>query len=283
MEGSWETASWFLGRLNNAYFPDDYGFASVTFSTWIINVIGDYNLCPSSYLRIELINLFLVMVDITSHNWNQALVSVMSACSSLNMDYLTGGSLTGFYNIDLNTITYTLEMLSTEWKGYMIEFDERLAEKLESDIKSRVTIMLHDFACNHSSYPSRHTEPMEVYSLIAIAKTIGACIRLESKRFESDGLYQGQWTILKDYSHNVKVLFETFKMSLQMPQLQEVAASCVMDLVELVLMVNAKMIIERDEIYMQCMINTDELLEELIDSSVIITFFVDIMMDVLLI
>ena len=144
MEGSWETASWFLGRLNNAYFPDDYGFASVTFSTWIINVIGDYNLCPSSYLSIELINLFLVMVDITSHNWNQALVSVMSACSSLNMDYLTGGSLTGFYNIDLNTITYTLEMLSTEWEGYMIEFDERLAEKLESDIKSRVTIMLHD-------------------------------------------------------------------------------------------------------------------------------------------
>ena len=120
---------------------------------------------------------------------------------------------------------------------------------------------------------------MEVYSLIAIAKTIGACIRLESKRFESDGLYQGQWTILKDYSHNVKVLFETFKMSLQMPQLQEVAASCVMDLVELVLMVNAKMIIERDEIYMQYMINRDEL----IDSSVIITFFVDIMMDVLLI
>ena len=268
LEVPWETAAWFVVRLCSSYLSEYYGFASDRLSTWITNSIGDANICSSSYLRIELLHMFLVMVDINDLNWKHALESVMSACSALNIDHFTGDHSTEFFNMDLEAITHILEIFSSECFGYMLEFDESLAEKLESEVNTRVSIILHDVAYNHSAYPSMFKEPMEFYALTALLKTIAAGIQLEYKRFQNDGLYQGQWINLKDFSHTLQVIFSMFKMSLQANQLLELSSSCIMGLIELVLMVNVVMITDLNEIYMHCMINTDELLEEVLDSPV---------------
>ena len=44
LEGPWETAAWFVIRLNRAYDPDVFGFASDRLIDWIINVLADARL-----------------------------------------------------------------------------------------------------------------------------------------------------------------------------------------------------------------------------------------------
>ena len=60
------------------------------------------------------------------------------------MDYLTGGTLTGFYNMDLEAIT-----------------------------------LFNDVAFKHAVYSNMHKEPIEIRGLTALLKTISSILQLE--------------------------------------------------------------------------------------------------------
>ena len=255
LEGSWEATAWMLQGMNNKYNSAEYGCASDQFITWIISVIGDSKLCPNSYLRIQLIDIFMVMADVNKHMTREALESVMSACSILKKDYLQG-------EMNFEGLINTLEMFNQ----LMIEFDENLSAKLHEDVNSRLRIILHDFGFKHSVNPTKYTEPTELTSLNTLLKITSHYIQLEYKAFQKDGVYDFQWVFLINISHAVQVLFKSFKLSFQTPQLIEVASSCIMDLLELVIHVNITLIENGTMMCIQSLNNTNELLEDILGS-----------------
>ena len=254
LEGSWEATAWMLQGMNNKYDSTEYGFASDQFITWIISVIGDSKLCPNSYLRIQLIEIFIVMADVNKHMTREALKSVMSACSILKMDYLQGDM----------TITELLEYLEM-FDALMIEFDEKLSDGLHKEVNRRLAIIFHDFAYKHSVNPTTYKEPTELTALNNLLKNMSHLIQDEYKCFQKEGLYDYLGDSLNDISYAVRVLFKSFKLSIQTPQLIEFAASCIMDLLELVIHINTTLIEDRGMIYIQSLNNTNELLEDILD------------------
>lgn len=258
LEGPWETVAWFVTRLSNDYFSHDYGVASDRLSIWVISVIGDPDLCPRSYLRIELMHLLLVMVDINEKNMEMAFNSIMSGCSTLTLDYLTGGAGTDFFNMSLDSIGFILEMFSSQTlNGYIYEVDRKLVNKLKHIRESRIKILLNDVACNHAVNPSIHKEPIEFDALNAILESTLACVQREYKLFQEDGNYNDDQNCLV-FSNMLGILFDCFRLTLHSPCVIETSASSIMDLVELVLMLNVSPLAVKGEIY--CLHNTERLL-----------------------
>ncbi|CAL4064023.1 unnamed protein product [Meganyctiphanes norvegica] len=98
LEGPWELAAWTLVSESELYYKvwelesglftkEDFGPVSDHFSNWIICVIGDPDLCPNPYLRIELVSL-LLLVDLGLHNCTHAFESLLAAFDSVDLDYL---------------------------------------------------------------------------------------------------------------------------------------------------------------------------------------------------
>ena len=185
LEGSWETAAWFIVRLLRKYYSDDFGFASDHLSDWIIRVVGDPDLCPNSYLRLELMHLLLVMVDVKDYNRTQAFVSVMSACSAVNMDYLSCDPENEFFNMDLNGITYILEKVTED--DHI--FDENLANKLSSVKTYRISAVIQDVAYNHSVHTNGYTGPSELQGLVALLNIVKNGIKQANKTID-EHLYE---------------------------------------------------------------------------------------------
>ncbi|CAL4082435.1 unnamed protein product, partial [Meganyctiphanes norvegica] len=271
LEGPWEKAAWFVIRLNHGYHPDDFGFASDRFSIWIINVLANAHICPNAYLRFELIYLFHMMVDTAKTIRSQALEAVVSACSTLNVDYLSWSDkygYTGFFNINRITLTDIFEKFTITGD---CPFDNKLADILKKDVSSR----LWQLAYNHSIHPIRYTEPVELQSLTALLNITSQFVQEDLNDFKEYGIDQGQHRDINDlgveeYSRTLSALMSNFKITLQTPQLMEATSSCIMDVVEFVMLVNRARVAERGPLYFQSVINISDALEVLTcgDSSV---------------
>ena len=83
LEGAWEYAAWLVVKLNHVPCSKDEWTTSNTLN-WIIKVIGNHDLCPNPYLRIELSILLLNMNSINGHNQTLAADAFMAAWCSLN-------------------------------------------------------------------------------------------------------------------------------------------------------------------------------------------------------
>ena len=81
LDGHWEKAAFFLAQENCCYSQKKQGAVSDRLSSWIIQVIGNSDICPNLNLRIKLMSLLPLMVD---HSQAQSLQSVLAALSSLN-------------------------------------------------------------------------------------------------------------------------------------------------------------------------------------------------------
>ena len=86
LTGSWEAVVESVMTLSKSYKRQDYGAASDHFSTWIINAIGDPDICPTFSVRFDLMILLLNVVDFNDSNQTQAIRSLMFACSSIRVD-----------------------------------------------------------------------------------------------------------------------------------------------------------------------------------------------------
>ncbi|CAL4185492.1 unnamed protein product, partial [Meganyctiphanes norvegica] len=249
LEGPWETAAWFVVYLNKHFKAPEYGFVSDIFSTWIIQVIGDADICPNPYLRIELIHLLRVMVDINDDNRIPARKSVMSAVASINMPYLfpscrnnnhDDGCHISFFNMHLEAIISTLKAFS-EHDGYPFEFDEKLSDKMQKNLNLQKSIMVQDVVWSHALKSSRYTWPRELHTLISLLNTTNAYINRNYKELQEKGHRHDHSHSLSYISNFVHLLFTTFRNSFQEFQLLDIAALCIMDLVELVLLLNVEL------------------------------------------
>jgi len=217
LEGPWETAAWFVIRLNGAYDPDVFGFASDrdgSSTCWPMHV------CPNAYLRFELIHLFRVMVDTKRTSRSQALEAVISACSILNMDYLielNEYDYNGFFNIDKTTLTDILEMfVLTDNKLGDCPFDIKLADRLKKDLSSR----LWQVAYNHSIQSISYTEPVELRSITALLNITRQFSQEGLHLFKDCGLGLGpdldfNAIGVEEYSRTLYTLMSNFKKTLQ--------------------------------------------------------------------
>ncbi|CAL4128777.1 unnamed protein product [Meganyctiphanes norvegica] len=254
LEGPWETVAWHVVALNSSYPSEEYGFASNFFSAWIISVIGDPNLCPNSYLRFHLITLVRRLVD-NQHNQSQAIMSVMYVCSNLDIGHLWG-------DMNLHGIAHMFEYFG----DHLFNFDKQLADRLNNELNLRSSAILQDVAYNHSMNSAIYTELRELRALVALLKITRAYILQKYKYFLENGLCEVRHRfVCESLSHTVYVLFSSFRMSFQKPQLVDLAASCIMDFVEFVLLVSTAMVAHHGTLlYTEALVNTDLLLEKLL-------------------
>ena len=130
----------------------------------------------------------------------------------------------------------------------MQKFDEKVTSILKKDINSRISIILHDASYIHSVNSNISREPRELYALRALLKIVADRVHMDKKVFQNYGITQILLLNLTKLCNTFKILFNSFNQSFQTPQLLEVAAMGILDLVELVFLVNKSMISAQVEI-----------------------------------
>ena len=132
--------------------------------------------------------------------------------------------------------------------------------------------MIHDVSCYHSFNSCRSTEPREFHSLNALLQTVLQHINREGIDFRVGGSYKGivQWYYLEQLSYYIMVILCSFQKSFQTPQLVDLAASCVMGLVEINLLVYVGLLAKKtqyqiDEMYTSNLDSLETLLEQTLD------------------
>ena len=90
---------------------------------------------------------------------------------------------------------------------------------------------------------------------------------IELAKFNSVQFYTGQENHIEDVMHALLVIITNFKKSCQLPRLVDITASCVIDVLELVLLVNVVLMNEHGQLYSKILHNTHKLLEELVDEN----------------
>ena len=223
LEGPWEHSAWLLVRLLRYY--DQGGLPSDRLNDWIIQVIGDDNLCPNAYLRIELMFLFK-MVPINKHNQTQAIEAMMSACSALSIDYLSG-----FWYSDFSILNFKpfYKIFSSVIKdGCLPQFGARLANNLKEVNTKRLCDVSYRYGIKHYTY----SEPKELQSLNALIITSAEYMKKEMKFIEDT--YDAS-----SMTYFVYDVFETlicnFQPCYKMPQLIQPTATLVMNVLEFML------------------------------------------------
>ncbi|CAL4105300.1 unnamed protein product [Meganyctiphanes norvegica] len=88
LKGSWEQVALSLVNHSTKYNTEDNGFISDRLGNWIIDVIGNADLCPNPNVQIQLMLNILGLVNIDNYNESKALESVMSACCGIKANYI---------------------------------------------------------------------------------------------------------------------------------------------------------------------------------------------------
>ncbi|CAL4085527.1 unnamed protein product [Meganyctiphanes norvegica] len=274
LAGFWEQAVWLLISLNSSYSKDVYGAASDQLSFWIIYVIGDPDICPNPYLRYELMILILIMVNFNTYNLEHGFESVISAFSSLklyNIDYLSEMSVWEFHRMGFYEITQILEKLAED--DHLRFFGDLLSEALLQGKDANLSVLLHDVACNSAinsnrhrkprtisflSFdvavnsavnPNRYREPRTLQGLTALVVTIAEYAKLHHKIFQNEDFnWQSMLSSTEAISHTLFVLISNFGASCRTPQVVGLTASCIMDVMDLVISVNAYFLQYMDDI-----------------------------------
>ena len=233
LEGPWEEAAWILaiyGRLNSVY--ERFNDISSHVGTWLTSVIGDPDLCPNPYLRIELISL---LQDISSkfsiQNRTDALESVLSAYSYLN-------NLDNFnQHRNIHYLNYNLDYFVKDTN--VKAFDKKLAQSLLAVKASSCSAALHFVPYISTVNPRKYTEPKALNGIIALLKTISGCARKSLQTFKQAEF--DWWDLMeniKDITCILYILLSNFKESCQTPQLVSLTASSIVDVLELAISVS---------------------------------------------
>lgn len=234
LEDQWELAAWFVVWFAEYYDFATYGSVSDHASAWIITMIGNADFCPNADLRIEFMSMLWRMVKLNDQNRSVAFECVMSACSSLKVDFVTEAYYGYEYsNLKFSHITCILEEISSE--GNISTYDQNLAKNL-FDVKShRISFLLRLGNANKCEpNPKKYAEPKEMYTLISLLRATSYYTQVGLKKCMD---------LMSPFppveaSSMLKVIVCNFKVSCQMPQLISQTASCVMDVMEFALMFN---------------------------------------------
>ena len=233
LEDPRERTTWLflLTKLSGSYYASD------RFCTWIINVIGDPEFCPNSFLRIELLIVFYHITNKEFFKHPKILESVLSACSSFNHKYI-------LQETNLICIASVLSDIK-----YDVNFDEALAANLHDTKASLLSAVVRDFACRFTVNPNRYSHPVSFYGITALLKNIGECARKELRRYrERRPEIQNDWFTLLGTNLNLtwalRSLISNVKKSCRTPQLVNLTASSIMDILELVFVVNVEALCE---------------------------------------
>lgn len=264
LDGPWEHVMWLVLAFFGSYRTDIYGFPSDCLSAWIIRVIGDSNLCPIPHLRIDLIHLLIKIVDINDHNRVLALQSVMSACSNLNMEH----NKKCRYGMNPSTISKILKMFSKD----LLEFDKILSEKLQEVKGLRLSAILYDVSYAQRMNTNIYSEPAELHGLTALLKTTAGYAKIKCETLEEVLYLPGFRLLLLEISGTLRFLIGTFSNSCQMPQLIGVTASCIMGILELVLL---STVVHGHWLY-PALFECEQLLKELCNLGKFFDWFLDI-------
>ena len=234
LEGPWELAAWILVKDSARVRTDDSAVISTQFKTWIISVIGDPDLCPNYNLRIELISLLYKITNnaLVIRYQQQILESVLSACSSLTLDYLISEQRNEFQHIQL----YHIEQLLITMRKYMKYYDRKLSQQL-LDGKALRMSSIHNVTSNYTVDQIRNIEPNALYGITAMLKIISRSARISLKTFTEDDY---DWNMLLDEIDSNASTLDSFltkiKNSCQTDQLVSLTASCIMDVLEIVIL-----------------------------------------------
>ncbi|CAL4093867.1 unnamed protein product [Meganyctiphanes norvegica] len=242
LEGSWELTAWLIVWLMRLNTTERYNIiASDRLSTWIIQVIGNSDLCPNAHLRLELLSL-LHIVKFDKQNRTQAVEAIMSACSTLNSDYLSICYFDNILNLFFCTFFRLFEkVMDDHWtdmlgNGCLLEFGEKLAKQLNNTNAAHYSSKLHDysFICGHT--PIKYAEPRELQSLIALLETTAGFAQVKIKEIE-EGATRSRNYSCKTVAHMLKILRNNFRACFQMPQLINPTAMLAMNILKLVVII----------------------------------------------
>ena len=264
LKGPWRYAAWFVVWLNSEYRSEyNYGVPSDNLSDWIICVLGDPDLCPSPLLRLAFTNLFYNMVTIKAENGKQALNAIISLCSTLPIgdsvfiEFLFGEEA----NLSLYTITRVLDKFTAG--GYLVELDSYLACLLKTEASN----IIYDMSCSYGLNPNRYTGFQEMNAVMLFFKITSMHAKLELRKYEELQLYREQENNIEDVANALHLLVTNFKQSCQTPRLANLTAHCVMDVLELVLLVNIAGMNKRGEGFPKALHSTHKLLVVLCDKT----------------
>ena len=238
LKGPWEQVTWFLAglydwfdypieRFKFGYPIDIYGPASKHLTNWLILIIGDSDLCPNIYLRFALLRLLCHTSDPKHCSQEQALETILSACSMLCMDYP---------DINLNIIQEALTL--TQAKKCLLNFDEQLLG-MEG---SRLSALIYDVAYDAAVSPNKLANPMSFNGLSRLLVYLSGRARLAMSQGWQDML-PGD---LDADILNLRIILQKVKKylpkSLQTPQLADQVATSIKDVEKLSALSNENII-----------------------------------------
>ncbi|CAL4126208.1 unnamed protein product [Meganyctiphanes norvegica] len=269
LEGPWETVAWRIFGSLGEWKNKEYGPASTRLCTWIIHAVGDPYLCPVPELRIYMLRLYRTLVNINDGNREQAWESLMFASSSLDRRgesvFLTVTTtdvidlLMLFSNKDDDSYYgYDDDDVNDHDDDYLYQTGQRVAEKLRQYRKKRQDILLDDVSYKYGMGLKKFVEPKEIQSIAALLRYVsdGACIK--------GSLFRSKSGLLNEASSGLLSLIKIFKVTLQEPDLLEITAKSVMDVMEAVV-IWAKDKDANDYDELECLYDVDLLLDEFCD------------------
>ena len=229
LEGPWEHTAWLV--VNLLRFYDDKGGLqrpSDHLTAWIIRMIGDSNLCPNLHLRIELMFLF-DMVPLDKNNSPQATEAVMSACSGLSIEYLSGEVADSDLVYLMRFYPFFRIFKKVIENGRLPMYALKLSKCLNEGNNMRLSERNHDVSYQHAFNSIKHTEPGELRSLIALINTSAGYVRkaLEMRSFEK--------TKIRFIYDIFQTLIYNFEPCYKMPQLIQPTAMLAINVLEFIL------------------------------------------------
>ena len=120
--------------------------------SWLIEMIGDSDLCPNLYLKMNLMNMLRMVVDLSESYGIPALEAVLSACSHECSNLTKDHKYASFCIIKEDMKIFS------KYK-YCSLYDEQLAARLKKVKSSRINAIVHDVAYCNAVNTCRETSP----------------------------------------------------------------------------------------------------------------------------
>ncbi|CAL4120379.1 unnamed protein product [Meganyctiphanes norvegica] len=232
LKGPWEHLAWFAVYLRSKRLQE-FVPASNSYCEWIIRMMGNSDLCPSPYLRLEFLQLFVLEVCVITNNQTQAFESVMFVCSTLTSVHMKEFIFSNHYGgcMYLRCIIEALEKLNKD--EYLQAFDQQLSDKLFIQI----SVMIKDVSCLYGLNHNISTYIYEINVITALFETTSANAQQELNRL-LDIHVNPDYEIgnIEVISDALSILIMCFKKSCQTPQLVNVTALCIIDVLEVTIL-----------------------------------------------
>ncbi|CAL4120380.1 unnamed protein product [Meganyctiphanes norvegica] len=235
LKGPWEHLAWFAIYLRIIRLQE-FVPASNSYCEWIIQMMGNSDLCPNPYLRLEFLQIFALKVCVITNNQTQAFESVMSVCSSVHMkEFIFSNQYVG--SMYLGCIIEAFKKLNKD--EYLQAFDQQLSDKLVIQI----SVMIKDVSCLYGLNPNRSTYIYEIKVITSLFETTSANAQQELNRLlDIHANPDYEIDIIEDISDALLILITCFKKSCQTPQLVNVTALCIIDVLEVTMLFYITMI-----------------------------------------